>query len=275
MRSRRFVFTFNNYPVEYDNDAALHTWLLGLRAKYCVAGRESAPDTGTPHLQGYVEFLNARTFAAVRRLLAGCHVEPARGTPVQCRTYCIKDGRYLELGDPPQDPGNREKQRWEDARTLAKEGKFDDIPADIYIRYIGNLERIYRSYLPTIEPLPTTCGFWLRGPTGSGKSRGVRNAYPLVYPKPLNKWWDGFDNHSHVLIDDVDHNQSTWIGNFLKIWADHYPFIAEKKGGSRLIRPQKVFVTSQYSIEELFSDKELVLALNRRFTLITPPYELI
>ncbi|AMB42962.1 putative Rep protein [Circovirus-like genome DCCV-5] len=270
MRTRRIVFTYNNYPPEYNDDAALNAWLDSLGALYCIAGREVAPGTGTPHLQGYAQYVNPKSITAFRRLFMGCHVEPARGTGSQSRTYCSKDGSFCERGIPPTDenPGNREKQRWEDARSLAKEGKFDQIPADIYIRYIGNLHRIYREILPPLEPLPATCGRWLLGRTGSGKSKGVRSAFPLVYPKPLNKWWDGYDDHTHVLLDDVDHNQSSWIGNFLKIWSDHYPFIAEKKGGSRLIRPELIIVTSQYSIRELFNDNELVLALERRFQVI-------
>jgi len=268
-RTRRVVFTYNNYPPEFNDDPALDAWLNRLGGKFCVAGRELAPGTGTPHLQGYIEFANPRSIANIRKLLTGCHVEPARGTPSQCRTYCTKDGNFVEVGEPPaEDAGPREKQRWDDARALAKEGKFDEIPSDIYIRYIGNLERIFRNSLPPLDALPTTAGRWLFGPTGSGKSRGVRSAFPLVYPKPLNKWWDGYEDQTHVLLDDVDHNQSQWIGNFLKIWADHYPFIAEKKGGSRLIRPTVIIVTSQYKISDLFNDPELVAALQRRFSLI-------
>jgi len=71
------------------------------------------------------------------------------------------------------------------------------------------------------------------------------------------------------LLDDVDYNQNTWIGNFLKIWADHYPFIAEKKGGSQLIRPKRVVVTSQYTIDQLFVDPELSSAIHRRFRVLS------
>lgn len=268
MRARGFVFTWNNYPEEYSNDDTLDTWLHGLGGKYAIAGRETAPSTGTRHLQGYIYFKNARSLVSVRRLLPGCHVESARGTPLQSRVYCSKDGSFREVGDVPEDPGDREKQRWDDARAMAEKGSWSEIPSDIYIRYIGNLERIYRRTLPPLESLDETCGKWIVGPTGSGKSRGSRAKYPDLYPKPLNKWWDGYDTQETVLLDDVDDAQSGWIGNFLKIWADHYPFIAEMKGGSRLIRPKRIIVTSQYSIEHLFKEHELQSAILRRFNVI-------
>lgn len=267
-RSRAWCFTFNNYPDELANDDALDTWLHRLGGKYCIAGREVAPATGTRHLQGYVQFENAKSLATVRNILPGCHLESARGKPHQCAEYCRKEHSFREFGDPPQDPGTREIQRWEHARSMAEKGTFEEIPADIYVRYIGNLERIRSAFLPPLEPLAAPCGIWLVGESGAGKSRGVREQYPLVYPKPLNKWWDGYTDQKHVLLDDVDENQSTWIGNFLKIWSDHYPFIAEKKGGSRLIRPEKVIVTSQYPIEHLFKEGLLQQALVRRFRVV-------
>ena len=269
MRARSFVFTYNNPPDELlRNDDSLDAWLNEFRGKYAIAGRETAPSTGTRHLQGYIQFPNPRSVAAVRKLFTGCHLEIAKGSPVQCRKYCIKDGDFIECGDSPEDPGEREKLRWENARTMAKEGNFEEIPADIYIRYIGNLERIYRRTLPPLESKPTTNGTWLYGATGAGKSKGARDRFPELYPKPLNKWWDGYDGQSVVLVDDVDYGQSNWIGNFLKIWSDHYPFIAEMKGGSRLIRPDNVIVTSQYLIKDLFNDEEMRSALERRFKVV-------
>lgn len=269
MRTRGFVFTYNNPPADVSGtDDALDAYLHQLGAKYAICGREVAPTTGTPHLQGYVYFKNPRAIANIRKLLVGCHVEPAKGSPAQCRKYCIKDGKYVEIGDSPEDAGEREKQRWEHARTMAEQGRYSEIPADIYIRYIGNIERIHRTKLPPIESLASTCGIWLVGKTGVGKSHGVRSRYPDIYPKPLNKWWDGYADQQSVLVDDVDHGQSNWIGNFLKIWSDHYPFIAEMKGGSRLIRPEKIIVTSQYLIRDLFKDQEMCEALERRFNVI-------
>lgn len=40
-----------------------------------------------------------------------------------------------------------EKQRWERARNLAKAELYDEIDADIAIRYYGNLKRIAKDSL--------------------------------------------------------------------------------------------------------------------------------
>jgi len=69
-----------------------------------------------------------------------------------------------------------------------------------------------------------------------------------------------------VVIDDFN---CAALGYYLKIWADHYPFPAEYKGGSRDIRPDKIVVTSNYHPSEIWpNDKQQVEAILRRFTLI-------
>ena len=46
---------------------------------------------------------------------------------------------------------------------------------------------------------------------------------------------------------------------------------AETKGSSRLIRPEKFIVTSNYSIDHLFPDPVLAQAIRRRFYVIEIP----
>lgn len=97
-RSKGFTFTLNNYTNGHQDS------LLALGAtpfvQYLVFGREVAPTTGTPHLQGYIEFTNRRVFrSAVAVLPEGCHVERARD-PSRAAEYCKKDGDYEEVGTP-------------------------------------------------------------------------------------------------------------------------------------------------------------------------------
>lgn len=266
-KSRNWIFTWNNY-----NDESIIV-LAAVPCRYLVYGKEVAPTTGTPHLQGFIIFHNPRALGGVRSVLPLCHVERARGTPDQCRTYCIKDGDFTERGSKPVssvESGNRERARWITALEAARGGDFDRIDAQILICHLTNLQRIQDLHVDLPETLPTTTGIWIFGPSGCGKSRGCRIAYPDLFPKPLNKWWDGYTNQSVVLLDDVDPTHGPWIGSFLKIWADHYPFIAERKGRSGPIRPKRLLVTSQYTIDQVFlsGGREIVEAITRRFTII-------
>lgn len=68
-------------------------------------------------------------------------------------------------------------------------------------------------------------------------------------------------------MDDVDLDNKH-LGNFLKRWADHYAFRAEFKGGSRMICPEIIIVTSQYLPCSIFTDPALIVALERRFTIV-------
>lgn len=107
---------------------------------------------------------------------------------------------------------------------------------------------------------------WIWGDTGCGKSRYAHDTYPNNYPKPLNKWWDGYNDQEYILLEEVSPDDAVWLSQKLKIWADRYPFIAEIKGRSRCIRPKKIIVTSNYSLEEVFESKPKDLdALKRRF----------
>jgi len=61
---------------------------------------------------------------------------------------------------------------------------------------------------------------------------------------------DGYLDEPVVLLDDVDKFDRA-LGGRLKHWADFAPYIGEIKGGSRRIRPEKLIVTSQYTIEDI------------------------
>lgn len=263
-RTRAYCFTWNNYP-----DTAEAT-LRALETRYIIFGKERAPGTGTPHLQGYVYWPNAKTVSACRRALPGCHVIMARGSPSSNRSYCSKEGDYVECGDLPSDAeagGRDERSRWDLARLAAQEGRFETICSDIYLRCYGTIQRIFSDHMPRPMPLPGVCGLWIWGESGCGKTRAVVSAFPDCFIKPRNCWWDGYKGEAVVLVDDVD-KFDVRLGGYFKHWADFTPFIGEVKGRSNRIRPSKLIVTSQYTIEEIWEDRQTRDALGRRFTVI-------
>lgn len=101
--NRRWCFTLNN-PTPDDLDR-LRDCLGNYR--YGVFGREVAPTTGTPHLQGFFILNNGRSRNALLQELPQMHLEVARGTSQQAADYCKKDGDYEEFGNFPANQGKR------------------------------------------------------------------------------------------------------------------------------------------------------------------------
>ena len=263
-RSRGFCYTYNNY------DDTIQQSLQSIVCVYHTYGRETAPTTGTKHLQGYIYFANGRRITAVRNLLGRAHVEVAV-TVDAAITYCQKEGDFYEAGERPvnaAEKGVKEQQRWLDAWEKAKSGLIEEIPADIRMRQYSAIKRIQKDYMCKPSLLPSVCGIWIYGRSGTGKTHTVYESYPDLYSKNASKNWDGYQGEDVVLLDDVDPGQKDWISRFLKIWADKYPFVADNKGSSVNIRPGKFIITSQYRINEIFHDEPTIEALTRRYRFI-------
>lgn len=268
-RSRNWCFTINNYTEQ-------NVWELNdIECRYMVYQYEQS-QTGTPHIQGFIVFQNARRLTTVRSMRAfrRAHLEVAHGSVEANVAYCTKQTTRcagtepIERGNKPKsqaEKGDMEEQRWNLIRENAKIGNFDDIPSDVYIRNYGALRSIHKDHMVKPPDANGVTGVWISGKSGVGKSRYARYHWPNAYLKMCNKWWDGYQNESNVIIDDIDINHKV-LGHHLKIWADRYSHLAESKGSAMHIRPQHLVVTSQYTIEEIWSEEPATVeALNRRF----------
>lgn len=262
-RNRNFCFTFNNYP-----DTSL---VDNLVCKFIAYSKEVAPSTGTPHLQGYVSFANPKTLDQVRKLLPRCHISVMNGSIAQNEEYCSKSATLVKRGVEPISNDNKgvaEKLRWINARKLAKENKLDEIDADIYVRYYNTLKSISKDHQVKPPPKDVKC-FWIYGETGVGKSHCVENTFPDCYKKCMDdlKWFDSYQEEEVIYLEDIDVFQIRW-GGLLKRLADKWPMQASIKGSMRYIRPGIVIVTSNYRIEDIWSDPRTVDPLLRRFVQI-------
>ena len=275
-KSRAWCYTLNNYTDE-EVEALQGVVERGeTSVEYLCFGKEVG-ESGTPHLQGYVRFKSQVRMATVKEAVGNrAHVEIARGNVQQNLDYCRKDGDFTEVGRRPMtqsDKGAAEKRRYEDAWEAALEGRMDDIDADLRIRHYSTIKRIRADALNAQALEDTTEEMlWFTGPSGTGKSRKARDDYPGLFIKPINKWWDGYTDEDTVLLDDFDKRHSV-LSYHLKIWADRYPFRAEIKGGTVMIRPRRIIVTSNWTPQEIWDedstgDLEPIL---RRFKVIHFP----
>lgn len=93
-----YCFTWNNYTDE--TEEYLHTVYEEQNVQYMCYGREIAPTTGTPHLQGYIKFNSKRSVTAIRKLLKGASIRIAKGNLWHNFDYSSKeDGGFVEYGE--------------------------------------------------------------------------------------------------------------------------------------------------------------------------------
>lgn len=258
---RNVCFTVNNYT---DDDIER---IKSVGWKYLVIGKETAPTTGTKHLQGYGLLLN-RTRLKTLRSKFGCpslHFEERRGTHKQARDYCKKDGDFIEIGDEPQQGKRTDLE--EIAEKIKEGATLKDIAIEHPATYIRNYRGIsnYKALMTQDYTPSDVRGVWYVGPPGAGKSRKARDENPNAYLKPQNKWWDGYAGESVVIFDDLDKG-AIGLGHHLKIWTDRYACSGEIKGGTVKLQHDKFIVTSNYTIDDLWGDdEEMCKALKRRF----------
>jgi len=235
-------------------------------------------ERGTPHLQGFVSFRNPRAFTAVRRIVDGWHVEPMRGTAEQCRAYCSKEETrdaeagfgFIERGEIPMGagvPGRRSDL--EDVGSLIKGGAR---PRDVFESDAGSFIRYNRGILAAValfEPRRNfvTKVYWFHGPTGCGKSRTAMLEAPDAYWKdPSTGWWDGYDRHEDVIIDDYRCDMCKF-SQLLRL-MDRYPLQLQVKGGSCQFVAKRLYITSPKSPRETWASRtdEDLGQLMRRIT---------
>ena len=224
--------------------------------KYWCFGKEVG-ESGTPHLQGYLEFRNThrlRISACVTKLVGigidGCHVEIARGTAQQNIDYCSKDGAFIEGGDRPKGQGKRTDL--DEVCALINEGGtmvdlVSKFPAQV-VKFRHGLE--YLLQVKTPRRFFKTTVWWLWGPTGSGKSRYAWEQGPSSYMKACNhKWWDGYIGQEIVIMDDFRPSKDLPFSFILNLF-DRYPLSVEVKGGMAEFVSRTIFVTTPNSPED-------------------------
>lgn len=242
---RDYCFTWNNYTPENEE------FLAELECKYLVYGHEIAPTTGTPHLQGYVYFNSPRSFNSVRKDFKGASIRTAKAEADPNRVYCIKEGiNVVERGTMPKQGKRTDIQRVREAiaegqgmRQISQEAtSYQSLrTAELLLKY----QEKSRNWKPKV--------FWFYGATGTGKTKTAHEMFPEAYFTLNNKWWEGYDAHESVIIDDIRHGDYTY--QYLLKLLDRYPFRVETKGGSRQFLAKNIVITSPVHPKTLLKEQ--------------------
>lgn len=270
-RSRNWCFTLNNYTAEEVEACEKE----GTVAKYLVYGKEIG-ECGTPHLQGYIQYKSLKTLKQVKLFLDRAHWEPARADGGANKKYCTKDGDFKEHGTPPKTQTEKGKGRWKRVLEKAKEGDMEWLEENEPYLVLNSRKKLkamkeFRTEVMDYTDEDTPHEWWY-GETGTGKSRAFWEKFPEGYPKDTNKWWDDYEGQV-VVIEEVDPETMKYLASKMKKWVDRYPFLGETKGGSIKIRPPKIVIISNYTIDECFSDPRDAEAMKRRCKVTHFPFK--
>jgi len=267
-RSLNYSFTLNNYTQEDE------TLLQNLECKYLVYGREVG-ESGTPHLQGTIVFATQRTLKSVSKKIPRAHLEKTIDLQKSI-LYCKKDNDVYEKGNQPIGAVGKKctlKERASRNKRL-REATLNELvdSGEINIKEVRALKnaRIDLAQENQSYHHDDTRGLWYVGPPGTGKSRKAHEENPGCYIKAQNKWWDGYAGEAVVLLDDLD---TPVLGHYLKIWGDRYPCTGEVKGGTVNLTHKQIIVTSNYTIDRLFKEDDIMAAAIKRRYIETTFYE--
>lgn len=100
-RVRGFCFTLNNWTVE-EHSKLLKYFENSSKVEKYIIGEEVGKKKGTPHLQGYIYYTNARSKNIVEKeidLPNRIWITNAKGNPKQNYIYCTKESKYTLGGD--------------------------------------------------------------------------------------------------------------------------------------------------------------------------------
>lgn len=246
---------------------------LAEKASFMIAAREVGEECGTPHFQAYAYFKNARSQSAVLKDLKGRgYVKPARCSAEKNVTYCEKQGDvFIREGEVP-----KQGARSDIARVLEAVERGDTMSQIIQesatnYQDIQIAEKAMKYMEPPRDHMPEV--YWYYGASGTGKSADAlaeasvddASVYtPLAY---AGKFWDGYDRHEHVIINDY---RPGWMPFAVLLQLlDRYEFRVENKGSSRQFTAKKIWITSPFSPEECVPGLEEEYQLLRRLTRIT------
>ncbi len=260
-KTRSWICTWNNPTKSFDE---FWSDLSELNCTFLIGQKEKGAN-GTEHYQFFCRFKNANRIAFWKKYNKSIHAEFARDEQASI-DYCSKEDSRIE-GPWTFGQYKVDQKKFQSVAILAKKTVFE-MGSELNAPQFNQAIKAVQTFnLLTADSYtgPREC-FWLYGPTGVGKSRYVKSFNPFM--KACNKWWDGYQQQQEVLIDDLE-KDSKFIGHFLKLWGDPYGHLTgEVKNGTIKLSFQRLWITSNYSIGEVFppqSDIALYESIKRRF----------
>lgn len=261
-KNRSWVFTHNN-PSEAD--IAYFKGEFTLSCEYLIFGEECGEQRKTPHLQGYFELPNARTWKSLMKQFEFCYLATRRGTVDQCINYCSKEGKQVEFGTRPRQ-GQR-KDLLEIQKLLDNGTGMKEIAQSNFSQWLQYGKR-FEAYKQLIEPVRTwkteVHVYW--GKTETGKSTKAFEEHPEADVVKYTKgdFIIGYTGADTVIWEEFDPCECP-RALFLTL-TDRYKCNINIKGGERNWKPKKIIITSNHDPILWYSGEAEPRAVQRRIS---------
>jgi len=265
-RLRNVCFTLNN--PKGTRCAFIDQLVATNKISYIVVGSEEG-ESGTPHFQGYVEFVGQETFAWIHDLLQHAHIEPRKGTPEEAQRYCMKDNNWTEWGTLSR-PGTR-SDIGQVAADIAAGVNLSKIARDYpcqFIKFNKGFLALKSALIVKRSEKPEVRVYY--GTTGTGKSFRAREWLPdgYVWHPQQGQWFDGYQGDTEVVFEEF--RGQIPFGMMLSL-LDRYDCKVQYKGGVSEFCATKIALTSPVHPREWYlnNENDRVDQLIRRITKVT------
>jgi len=263
--ARHYCFTLNNY-----SDAEVKALATPMKdVRYIVFGYETAPTTGTPHLQGYVEFGRPMRRKAISSLTGFERMSlfERRGTRDQARDYCLKTGKYAEYGNW-ESGGRGARTDINDLLDAINAGagwetcinEFTQVTARC-MRFVDKAMQLAAA--KRAQKKRDVITYVHYGTSGCGKTSSILELYPNAFTVNCSDSFpfDGYNNEDVIILDDFYGNLP--YHQLLNI-LEGYSLRVNVKGGHAYAAWTKVYITSNAPPYEWYKTVAFGDALIRR-----------
>ncbi len=242
--------------------------------KYLVFQEERA-ESGTIHIQGYVEFSRQLAFNVAKRLLCitgSAYMAKRGGTPQEAKSYCQKAESRVEggiSGEVGTISYTRKDSLVNVVVAIAEERTSAQIQEEFPVQYLMHRRKINVSIIEAkgkrrLEPDKGNVSIYV-GPTGSGKTTTAWQEYPDAYkgvwPTGGRWWWPNYKGEKVVIFDEFRENISYQDALAL---LDIHPMSIEFKGGNTENVSSKVIITTIRDPKEWYKKVRDKSELERR-----------
>ena len=210
-QARRWVLTVNN-PKESDED--MEKYIRNLEhIKYAMFQREKGEEKETIHFQIFLIFSICKRFSTIKNYFPTAHIEPAKGTNVQCRDYCSKtetrvSGPY-EIGNFAEERSRTDiKGFYELIDSGASDLQIRELYPSLFLKEFNKLAKLrsmrkidlFSMQERDIEVI------YIYGQSGSGKTsyvndlvRGTKCFHVSLYD---NSAFSGYSGEDVIIMDE-------------------------------------------------------------------------